>query len=158
MMHEKSTDVAASSRELVGELIILRGANITCMMHPATYIKKFVNAFARSSLQNKLLLVTRLNGVNLPENEKEWLAKNPEESWVNRDLILPGYREEWENSHPSRVGEVVGVTGDVTNDGPALKAADVGLSMGISGTEVAKEASDIVILGNNSFNRLLFFA
>ena len=58
-------------------------------------------------------------------------------SWENdRDLILPGYREEWVKARGGEnKGEVVGVTGDGTNDGPALKAADVGLSMGITGTE-----------------------
>ncbi|EPS71825.1 hypothetical protein M569_02931 [Genlisea aurea] len=80
----------------------------------------------------------------LPENDKEQVAKRisvmARSSPTDKLLLVQTLR---------KLGEVVAVTGDGTNDAPALHEADIGLSMGIQGTEVAKESSDIIILDDN---------
>ncbi|KAI8009794.1 putative calcium-transporting ATPase 13, plasma membrane-type [Camellia lanceoleosa] len=65
---------------------------------------------------------------------------------MNSEAVVDG--DEFGNYTPEK-SHVVAVTGDGTNDAPTLKEADIGLSMGILWSEVARESSDIFILDDN---------
>lgn len=62
---------------------------------------------------------------------------------------LPDDKEDLVRTLQEEADKIVCVTGDGTNDAMAIKRADIGFSMGMSGTEVAKEASDVVLTTDN---------
>lgn len=77
-----------------------------------------------------------MNFKDIARELKVLARSSPEDKFI----LVTGLKE---------LDNVVAVTGDGTNDAPALKKANVGFAMGIAGTEVAKDASAIILLDDN---------
>jgi Ca2+-transporting ATPase len=90
---------------------------------------------------------TALSGAEIDSKDDEELARALEATSIF-SRVSPSHKVRIVDCLKSR-GHVVGMTGDGVNDAPALKRADIGIAMGITGTDVTKETADMVLTDDN---------
>jgi Ca2+-transporting ATPase len=108
----------------------------------ATAVAKELNLLGENETEGKVL-----TGVELDQISDEKLTEMVE-NVVIYARVSPEHKMRIVKAWKAK-GQVVAMTGDGVNDAPALKMADIGVSMGITGTEVTKEASDMVLADDN---------
>ncbi|GFP90285.1 calcium-transporting ATPase 2 plasma membrane-type [Phtheirospermum japonicum] len=110
-------------------------------------LKAIIDQFAGEALRTLVLGYTELGPVFREKSLEELLKLIPKIQVMARSS--PMDKHTLVKHLRTTFNEVVAVTGDGTNDAPALHEADIGLAMGIAGTEVAKESADVIILDDN---------
>ncbi len=119
-----------------------REANIRIVMITGDY------GLTAESLARRVGMLTTKNPVILTGAELDGLSDAALQKLLDQEVLFarmaPEHKMRLVSAFQQR-GEVVAVTGDGVNDAPALRKADVGVSMGIVGTDVAKEAADIIL-------------
>jgi Ca2+-transporting ATPase len=119
-----------------------REANIRIVMITGDY------GLTAESLARRVGMLTAPNSIILTGAELDELSDAALQELLDQEVLFarmaPEHKMRLVSAFQQR-GEVVAVTGDGVNDAPALRKADVGISMGIVGTDVAKEAADIIL-------------
>jgi magnesium-transporting ATPase (P-type) len=119
-----------------------REANIRIVMITGDY------GLTAESLARRVGMLSTLNPIILTGAELDELSDVALQEILDKEVLFarmaPEHKMRLVSAFQQR-GEVVAVTGDGVNDTPALRKADVGISMGIVGTDVAKEAADIIL-------------
>ena len=125
---------------------IFRQAGIRIVMITGDY------GLTAESLARRVGMVTTPNPVILTGAELDALSEPALQQLLGKEIIFarmaPDHKLRLVSAYQAR-GEVVAVTGDGVNDAPALRKADVGIAMGVIGTDVAKEAADIILTNDN---------
>lgn len=125
---------------------IFRQAGIRIVMITGDY------GLTAELLARRVGMVTTPNPVIVTGADLDAMSELALQQLLNREIIFarmaPDHKLRLVSAYQA-LGEVVAVTGDGVNDAPALRKADVGISMGIIGTDVAKEAADIILTNDN---------